>query len=66
MLAYVVHALKKILETEPKDVETSIVPLKIIQNFYMDHPNLIDLTIKEISVHILRYIFNYSTGFEYS
>jgi hypothetical protein len=32
----------------------------------MEHSNLISLTIKEISVDILRYIFNYSTDYEYS
>lgn len=32
----------------------------------MDHTNLIEHTIHEITLPILRYIFNYSDGYEFS
>ena len=32
----------------------------------MEHPHLIERTVNFISVDLLRYIFNYSTGYEFS
>lgn len=60
VIPFVIESLKKIFENEPSDEESSILPLKIIQNFYMDHSDLVKETIHELSLHILRYIFNYS------
>lgn len=41
VIPFVIESLKKIFEQEPVDEETSILPLKIIQNFYMDHSDLV-------------------------
>ena len=59
-------AFKKILGAEPTDEETCTLPLKILQNFYMEHSNLLEKTLPFITVNILRYVYNYGTGLEYS
>ncbi len=64
MIDYIINAFKKILEKEPTSEENCAVPIKILQNFYIEHPHLVELTLGEISINILRYIFNYGTKSE--
>jgi hypothetical protein len=37
------------------------VPIKVLQNFYIEHPHLVEMTLGKISLSILRYIFNFGT-----
>ena len=41
IIPYIVKALQKVLNTEPTDEENSVFPLKVVQNFYMEHPHLL-------------------------
>lgn len=63
VIPYIINAFKKILANEPTDLENSTNPLKIIQNFFMEHSHLIDRTVNFIAVDLLRYIFNYNSGY---
>ena len=66
VLPFIVEAFKKILSFEPTAEETCILPLKIVQNFYMEHSNLLESTVSEISIDILRYIYNFGSSGEIS
>ena len=66
VLNFIITAFKYIFETKPKSIAEATVPLKILQNFYMEHENLVETTLKELSLYIIKYIYTYHKGYEYS
>jgi hypothetical protein len=56
--------MKKILQTIPTSEENCTLPLKILQNFYIEHPHLVEVTLKQTAINILRYIFNFGSKSE--
>lgn len=45
VIRYIISALKKILATVPSSEENCSFPLKILQNFYIEHPYLVECTL---------------------
>lgn len=41
VLTYIINAFQKILATEPTSIEDAAIPLKIVQNFFMEHSHLL-------------------------
>ncbi|KRX02740.1 Armadillo-type fold [Pseudocohnilembus persalinus] len=60
------QAFKKVFEFVPTSQENCTMPIKILQNFYMEHENLVDLTLKDISIDLGLYIYKYNEGYEFS
>lgn len=58
VVRYIEGAFKTIFETfKPQDPKSASSPLKMLQNFYMDHERSIDITIRGISLPIIRFIY---------
>ena len=60
VLKYIVLAFSKIFNTfviNTEDPKNSSTPLKILQNFYMDHEKSIDLTIGKIALPMIKFIY---------
>lgn len=58
VLDYIELAFERIFNTfEFDDVKNCSAPLKILQNFYMDHERAVDQTIGRIALPIIRYIY---------
>lgn len=58
VVRYIESAFKTIFETfKPEDPKSASSPLKMLQNFYMDHDRSIDLTIRGISLPIIKFIY---------
>lgn len=64
MIPYIIHAFKQILQTIPTQEDNCTLPLKILQNFYIEHPHLVEITLKQIAMNVLRYIFNFGSKSE--
>ena len=47
--------------TIPTDIEDCTYPLRVLQNFYIEHPHLVVETLGEIALPLLRYIFNFGS-----
>lgn len=50
----------------PKAPMDPCFPLKIVQNFYMEHEHLVSETLDSLSLPILRYIYKYHEGYPFS
>lgn len=50
----------------PKDLQDPSFPLKIVQNFYMEHEHLVSETLSDLSLPIIRYIYKYHEGYQFS
>ena len=58
ILDYISMGFQRIFTSfEPDDIKTCSAPLKILQNFYMDHEKAVDQTIGSIALPIIRYIY---------
>lgn len=57
IVVFIIEALKIILASRPSSKEDCADPLKIIQQFFRDHENLIEIILKGISYDIVRYIY---------
>lgn len=55
VVEYITAAFQRIMSTVPSDEENCTLPLKILQNFYIEHPHLVEATLAQISTHVLRY-----------
>jgi hypothetical protein len=64
VIPYLIHAFKQILQTIPTQEDNCTLPLKILQNFYIEHPHLVEVTLKQIAMYVLRYIFNFGSKSE--
>ena len=51
----VIKGLQNLLQS----TENAILPLKILQNLYMEHENLIEITLGKISVCFVEYIVRF-------
>ena len=58
---YIIEAFRRILDSVPASEETCSYPIKILQNFYIEHPHLVRQTLSHISLELLRYIFNFGS-----
>ena len=56
VLHYLIRAFKKIFEHDYTQ-EQATIPLKIMQNFYMEHDHLVEETLQELAVPIISYIY---------
>ena len=50
----------------PKGTQDPCFPLKIVQNFYMEHEHLVSETLADLALPILRYIYKYHEGYSFS
>ena len=50
----------------PKGNQDPCFPLKIVQNFYMEHEHLVSETLADLALPILRYIYKYHEGYPFS
>jgi len=66
VLPFIMSAVKNIYAAPPTDSASGTRPLKILQNFFMEHEHLIENTLKELSHSILVYIYKYHEGREFS
>lgn len=58
VLTYIEKAFEKIFNTyQTDDIKTCSAPLKILQNFYMDHEKAVGLTIGRISIPLIKFIY---------
>ena len=57
----IIGSFKRILSSVPGEEENCTYPIKILQNFYIEHPHLVKETLSHISVELLRYIFNFGS-----
>ena len=60
------EALKRLFSRVPTNSYTATLPLKIMQNFYMEHEHLLEVTIPSLALPILRYIYKYQSGYPFS
>ena len=44
-----------------EETNLQISPLKIIQNWYMQHPETVELTLKQIGYYLVKYMFSNAT-----
>jgi hypothetical protein len=66
VVGYIINGFQKILSKEPTNEIDCILPLKILQNFYMEHEHMVKATLSPIVLSIVRYIFNFGKGKDYS
>lgn len=66
VLDFIIHGFKNIFSTVPRNLVDSNFPLKIIQNFYMEHDQLVEATLNELALPILRFIYKYHNGYTFS
>ena len=64
VLDYFKKATTTILAQTPKTIAQAALPLKVLQNFYMEHDHLVEPTLKEIIVPLLTYIQKNSSSDE--
>lgn len=58
MLRYIEQAFERIFTTfQVTDLSTCSTPIKLLQNFYMDHQSLIPMTIGNISIPLTKFIY---------
>jgi hypothetical protein len=48
------------LEREPRVPKEAPLPIKVLQNFYHQNDELTEVTIKEFSEDLIRYIYKHS------
>ena len=57
-MKYIVLAIQRIFLTfDTSDPKTAAAPLKVLQNFYMDHEKAVEMTIRSISLPMIRFIY---------
>jgi len=60
VLEYLITAFKKLFSRVPKDAFQATLPLKVLQNFYMEHDHLVEQTLPHLSLYFLQYVYKYS------
>ena len=60
VLKYLITAFQAIFQRVPQNSLQASLPLKVLQNFYMEHDHLVDKTLNELSIPFLSYIQRYS------
>jgi len=60
VLDYLIIAFISIFNRVPTDSFEATVPLKVLQNFYMEHDHLVEQTLPQLAIPFLSYIFKYS------
>lgn len=55
-----IEALKRVFSVEPLDKVMAQQPLKIMQNFYMEHEHLVELTLSPLAISIVSYVYTYN------
>ena len=60
VLKYIITAFQAIFQRVPQNSLQASLPLKVLQNFYMEHDHLVDKTLNELSIPFLSYIQRYS------
>ncbi len=53
-LTFLIQAIMNIFNRPPEISKNPILPLKILQMFYMEHDHLIAETLPELSFHIIK------------
>lgn len=66
VLPFIIQGFKNIFKMVPKGIQDPCFPLKIVQNFYMEHEHLVSETLSDLSLPILRYIYKYHEGYPFS
>lgn len=66
VLPFIIRGFQNIFKMVPKGNIDPCFPLKIVQNFYMEHEHLVSETLAELSLAILRYIYKYHEGYPFS
>jgi hypothetical protein len=66
VLHILTRAFENIFSITPINTHTACLPLKIMQNFYMEHDHLVEDTLANLSLPILRYIYKYHIGYPFS
>lgn len=66
VLPFIMTAVRNIFAVPPGDALTATRPLKILQNFFMEHEHLIEATLQQLSHSILIYIYRYHDGRDFS
>lgn len=66
MLPFIIHGFRNIFKMVPKGAQDPSFPLKIVQNFYMEHEHLVSETLADLSLPILHYIYRYHEGHAFS
>jgi len=60
VLEYLITAFRKIFSRVPRDAFQATLPLKVLQNFYMEHDHLVEQTLPFLSIPFLSYVYKYS------
>eukprot|EP00828_Plagiopyla_frontata_P005958 TRINITY_DN12516_c0_g1_i2.p1 TRINITY_DN12516_c0_g1~~TRINITY_DN12516_c0_g1_i2.p1 ORF type:complete len:370 (-),score=61.27 TRINITY_DN12516_c0_g1_i2:427-1536(-) len=66
ILPLIIKGLQNIFKTVPNNEVEALQPLKIIQTFYMQHDHLVPITLQELALPIIRYIYKYSKPSQYT
>ena len=64
VLDYLIIALRSLYSKTPSNSTEAALPLKVLQNFYMEHDHLVEATLKEVAIPLLTYIQKNSLGEE--
>lgn len=56
----IIEAFKRIFNVDPTDKITASQPLKIMQNFYMEHDHLVGMTLSSLAISIVNYVYIHS------
>ena len=59
IIQYVIEALHHLFQARPEKKKDCGFPLKILQNFFMDHEVLIEVILKGTSLELVKYIYTY-------
>ena len=62
VLRHLITAFQAIFQRVPLNSLQASLPLKVLQNFYMEHDHLVDKTLNKLSIPLLSYIQKYSTS----
>lgn len=60
VIGYIIHAFNQILTSTPNDIYTATFPLKLLQNFFMEHEHMVELIMPSISIQLITYLKKYA------
>lgn len=66
IIPFIIEGFQNMLSQEPKSAALATQPLKVLQNFYMEHEHFVSKTLPPIVLPTIRYIFNFGHGKDYS
>jgi hypothetical protein len=56
VINYIIHGFLKIFSKVPIDTNSSTFPLKLLQNFYMEHEHMVEMLLPDVSFTVLNYV----------